>query len=679
MGSKNSKAERRPHGAGAAANATAGTTPTSHRQHGEPRQEARLPHPDIKSLSIASNNQTAASPPTPPEADATMDRKPDASQPDDPPQRILDSVELPARTDTSTMVLESAPLPPPPPPPRDPSLPPPPPATCSGYGPPPPRPPPVNPDVSCVICTERFPKSQEHTSFVHPCKPCGGAFCTSCVKDMFVKACKDKSRMPPRCCNQFQLHVARPFLTDVEAAEYREKYEEWSTPNPFYCPVPTCSAFIPTRVLQQSRNTSKGKQRVDSVVGTPTSPVIACPKCTSSVCTNCRQLAHPGSECMKLTFGVDEETAALLKSWGYKKCPKCGNGIRRMYGCNHMECLCGAHFCWVCLKERNDCDGGCYESDDGESDNGSDDEQEDRQGQEDGQAQGGPPDANVTQTTEAAAQPAESAPPVATLNPDQTPPQPVSSPRRNLDAHSRNYWEDAGLDFGDEPSDDVADRAWDCYHEFETAKIDIGHALSKTSGTANMECSKCWSTIYPEIERRNGDAGASRLVSGNGIGRGLRRGFRRHRGGRLRYDLMRRDATLGSSLPSTSSSDVHRREGMELTSNNGDRVVDTYGNVIATTDFVLNPVTSPRRFSFDFDFTAEPMLKLPDDAVKGQGRGKITQHIHDTEKTLDAPFSLAYECLHCGVLVCSKCQDEQLAEQAAKQEEKERDGVMNYD
>jgi hypothetical protein len=341
-----------------------------------------------------------------------------------------------------------------------------------------------------------------------------------------------------------------------------------------------------------------------------------------------------------------------------------------------MECLCGAHFCWVCLKERNDCDGGCYESEDEGSDYESDGEPESVQIQE----RSVNADA-TTQTTEASAQPADFIPLLSILDPDQTPttttpPQPVSSPRRNLDARSRNYWEDAGLDFGDEPSDDVADRAWDCYHEFETAKIDIGHALNKTPGTANMECSKCWCSIHPEVERPNIDAGASKLVSGNGRGRGLRRLLRRGRGGRLplRYDLLRRDATLGSSLPSTSTSDVHHMEGVEVASNNGDRVVDTYGNVITTTDFVLNPISSPRRFSFDFDFTAEPMLKLPDDGVTGEGKAKTKENgsvgleKHDSEKTQDTPFSLAHECMHCGVLVCSTCQDELLAERAAKQE-----------
>lgn len=33
-----------------------------------------------------------------------------------------------------------------------------------------------------------------------------------------------------------------------------------------------------------------------------------------------------------------------------KRCPECGRVIEKSEGCNHMTCLCGAHFCWKCGK-----------------------------------------------------------------------------------------------------------------------------------------------------------------------------------------------------------------------------------------------------------------------------------------------------------------------------------------
>ncbi|KAF2114412.1 hypothetical protein BDV96DRAFT_494567, partial [Lophiotrema nucula] len=282
--------------------------------------------------------------------------------------------------------------------------------------------------IQCIVCCEEYPKTDEHKIIIYPCRPCGSAFCGNCLTKMFTDATEKTSKMPPRCCGQLQLHVARPFLTKEQAAAFRTKYDEWSTQNPFYCPVPTCSVFIPNRLLPRMTKKLDAKPAIDSVIGTPESPLIDCPSCKTSICTQCRQLAHPSVLCSKLEFGqIDEATAELLKGWGYKRCPKCGNGVRRMFGCNHMECLCGAHWCWVCQLPRDECDGGCYEDEDAEGES------------------------------------IESRGVVSAEGPGA--PQPPRR-ERNLDAGSRVHWEDAGLNFGDEPSDEIQDRAWECRHYF---------------------------------------------------------------------------------------------------------------------------------------------------------------------------------------------------------------------
>lgn len=30
-----------------------------------------------------------------------------------------------------------------------------------------------------------------------------------------------------------------------------------------------------------------------------------------------------------------------------------------MYGCSHMQCTCGAHWCWWCLRSIDECQGDC--------------------------------------------------------------------------------------------------------------------------------------------------------------------------------------------------------------------------------------------------------------------------------------------------------------------------------
>lgn len=58
-----------------------------------------------------------------------------------------------------------------------------------------------------------------------------------------------------------------------------------------------------------------------------------------------------------------------------KECPGCEVGVQKTYGCDHMECLCGTHWCWAC-GEKGDCaediynhmsvaHGGMYEGGDG--------------------------------------------------------------------------------------------------------------------------------------------------------------------------------------------------------------------------------------------------------------------------------------------------------------------------
>jgi hypothetical protein len=90
-------------------------------------------------------------------------------------------------------------------------------------------------------------------------------------------------------------------------------------------------------------------------------PRVNCPKCGTAVCTQCRSTSHVG-DCPP--SDLDPEVEAALNRFKWKRCPKCRTGIKKVFGCSHVECRCGAHFCFECLLPMSKCDGSCEGSDD---------------------------------------------------------------------------------------------------------------------------------------------------------------------------------------------------------------------------------------------------------------------------------------------------------------------------
>lgn len=342
-----------------------------------------------------------------------------------------------------------------------------------------------NQEVHCMVCTNQegwIDKKTGRESF-YQCPDCLGRWCLPCVKRRFDTACASPLSMPPRCCRTLiPLHIVWDLMSAGEQDDFREKFEESKTYHRTYCPVPTCSAFLSDRLFTSR---SKVSAEIDSpTIQEPTElhpQHICCPKCHVSICSSCRQIAHPTSTTCQPREDVDEGFAEMLRNWGYKRCPKCNHGVRRMYGCAHMQCVCGAQFCWTCLKPYDICYSRGCEVEYSES-IADEDEEEQEEGEEEEEGEEPITQAHIQQTpgTDSSdettdTQIAASEPP--TIQTPQLPqPQPTSNSvpplehtqdnppvirRRNLDA-GPGRWLASNCNFGSEPNLNVQDAVWTC-------------------------------------------------------------------------------------------------------------------------------------------------------------------------------------------------------------------------
>jgi hypothetical protein len=172
---------------------------------------------------------------------------------------------------------------------------------------------------------------------------------------------------------------------------------------------------------------------------------IICPTCAVTICTNCRQLTHPGIPCPKTD--LDPLLAAQLEKWKIKRCPKCRAGVRRMFGCSHIECRCGAHFCFACLNPINECDGQCEDDD---------------------------YDEDAHSTTD-------------TVDPE--------------DLDGMIALNGTELNLGNEPYNPIVDD-WSCHHDFRPIYNDPAASERLPNGlrrhhTGPLDCQVCWKVLQP--------------------------------------------------------------------------------------------------------------------------------------------------------------------------------------
>lgn len=176
----------------------------------------------------------------------------------------------------------------------------------------------------CDICDDH--KEEYHTTC------CNTAYCRYCLDRLFEEATREVSH-PAKCClrgTPILVEEVEVLLTKNTTQRYKKAVAEFQVParDRTYCI--SCGSFAPVS------NTS---------IHTAT-----CSNCKKPTCTLRKQGSHQG-ECSSTT--ADYEFREVARKNGWQQCPNCGHMVALVEGCDHMTCICGRDFCYICGK--NDC------------------------------------------------------------------------------------------------------------------------------------------------------------------------------------------------------------------------------------------------------------------------------------------------------------------------------------
>lgn len=181
---------------------------------------------------------------------------------------------------------------------------------------------------------------------------CNHEFCRSCLVEQCEAAIKNPANsFPIRCAHEGC--GALILVADFKSLLVADKVEELfraslgsfvasSCGKYRFCPSPDCPSVY---------------QVTDD--GRP----FTCGACSVETCSGCHLEYHPFLSCERYKeFKRDPDLS--LKEWmkgkeeGVRHCPVCMFTIEKVDGCNHIECRCGIHICWVCLdnfKTSDEC------------------------------------------------------------------------------------------------------------------------------------------------------------------------------------------------------------------------------------------------------------------------------------------------------------------------------------
>lgn len=197
-------------------------------------------------------------------------------------------------------------------------------------------------EIECPICLEdyprsKFPKRPTITRFCdHPDKAC-----LNCL-DSSITAIIERGALHllacPICPQRLSPRNIREYANPEVYKRYKYLKEQSEIPGHYIsCTNPVCG----------------GSQPHES-----DDPMMVCNHCQFATCANHRRPWHEGQTCKEFDLDdaqierleEEEATAKLLSRESLSICPKCGQGVTKSDGCDHMRCQCGKEWCYVVSK-----------------------------------------------------------------------------------------------------------------------------------------------------------------------------------------------------------------------------------------------------------------------------------------------------------------------------------------
>lgn len=197
-------------------------------------------------------------------------------------------------------------------------------------------------EIECPICVGQyspsfFPKSPTITERCdHPDKAC-----LQCISASITEIMK-RGALHLLACPICPQKLTRKDIQEYASKEVYERYkylkQQSEIPGHWIsCTNPSCGGSQPHDL--------KGSN----------GPKMVCNHCQFLTCAKHRRPWHAGQSCAEFDMDPaqierleeEEATAKLLSQETTSICPKCGQGVTKTEGCDHMSCQCGTEWCYV--------------------------------------------------------------------------------------------------------------------------------------------------------------------------------------------------------------------------------------------------------------------------------------------------------------------------------------------